>query len=525
MSFLHDLQARLWLVLRPLLAALRSRALMLLPVLLFLPLVLIPPFNQDVAAVLQFSQRWLGGERLYVDLIDINPPLIFILSCLPAWLAEHLGLSLAGAMQICMFGLGFGVWRLCWVLRERAAEGPVERAMLDLLPGLFVVLAGCDFGQREHLMALGSLPYLFDAARRAEGRSPVSARWIRLGCALLAAVMTALKPHFLAVPALVELFVLVAAPGTLGARLRDPVRFVMASAWLIYVGVVFTVFAPYPDVIVPLARELYLGLGYLSTGAVMLTQRLGVAELLLVPALVLAWRGGGALACALALAGLGAWASAVVQHKGWTYHVLPVLLFALASAGMMAARVLDRLGLVPSARAGQNMAGLLGGMMLLLVAANAETPWRQITYDDSDIADLTRLLREHASGGRVMVLSPLIAPIFPALTEAPATLSQRSMTTWMLQGAYQTCLPDGRLYREPWEMGRAEFYGFRTTAEDLARERPDAALIDTLAGTAICAAPFDFIAYFSRHPLFAEAWTHYQEVAALGRFRFYVRRD
>ena len=38
----------------------------------------LPPLNHDAAALLHFSQRWLAGERLYVDLIDVNPPLIFV---------------------------------------------------------------------------------------------------------------------------------------------------------------------------------------------------------------------------------------------------------------------------------------------------------------------------------------------------------------------------------------------------------------------------------------------------------------
>ena len=39
----------------------------LLPALLFLPMVLSPPMNHDVAAVLAFTQRWLGGEKLYSE--------------------------------------------------------------------------------------------------------------------------------------------------------------------------------------------------------------------------------------------------------------------------------------------------------------------------------------------------------------------------------------------------------------------------------------------------------------------------
>ena len=73
---------------------------LLLPVLPLLAAVLAPPFNQDAAAVLQWSQRWLAGERLYVDLIDVNPPLIFVLNLIPAMLARWLPLDGITSCQI-----------------------------------------------------------------------------------------------------------------------------------------------------------------------------------------------------------------------------------------------------------------------------------------------------------------------------------------------------------------------------------------------------------------------------------------
>jgi hypothetical protein len=50
-------------------------------------------------------------------------------------------------------------------------------------------------------------------------------------------------------------------------------------------------------------------------------------------------------------------------------------------------------------------------------------------------------------------------------------------------------------------------------------------LIDADAGIAWCGGRFDFIAYFQRHPLFAEVWSHYQLTADSGRWRLYTRKD
>jgi hypothetical protein len=163
----------------------------LIPALLFLPAVLAPPLNHDVAAVLQFSQRWFAGERLYSDLIDVNPPLIYVLNLIPAALSAWTGLDAIRMLQACLFAYGAACWGLALRVRSRATEGAAERAYLDVLPLLFLLCAGYDFGQREHLMAVGALPYVFCAQRRARmerarGRIPIS---------LMAGVAFALKPH------------------------------------------------------------------------------------------------------------------------------------------------------------------------------------------------------------------------------------------------------------------------------------------------------------------------------------------
>ncbi len=42
-----------------------------------------PPINHDVAAILDVSARWVNGERLYVEVIDENLPLTFVVHALP----------------------------------------------------------------------------------------------------------------------------------------------------------------------------------------------------------------------------------------------------------------------------------------------------------------------------------------------------------------------------------------------------------------------------------------------------------
>jgi hypothetical protein len=504
----------------------RSRllhALALVPALAFALMALSPPLNHDVAAILNFAERWVAGERLYRDLIDVNPPLIFALTAIPALIARWTPLDGVQALLLCVMACCVLAWRMTQALRRDRAEGRVERAVLDALVPLACVLAAYDVGQREHLMGLFAIPYAFLAARRIEGL-PTSPR-LALGVSLAAALGFALKPHFLAVPLLVEALVL-ARRGP-AAALRDPLPWLMALVWLAYLATIPLLFPDYFGHVVPLVMDFYLGSHGFGLLDVLLGDKLGAALVGLLLALgLLAWRGAGVPAQALGCVGVGAFLSAWVQHKGWSYHVVPIAMASGLLAGMVAARWLDRA--LPAPRAAAAAPGLaLGAALALgLLHLHGESPWRQIWYDATRDGELTRVLRREVAGERLLVLSPDIYPVYPALNYANARSTLRTMNLWLLVGAYPDCPEGAPRYRETWEMSRPEFLVYRTVAEDFARAPPGAVLVARNPGIPRCGAEeFDVIEYFSRHPAFAETWRRYARVVHMDTYKLYVRED
>jgi hypothetical protein len=129
--------------------------------------VLSRPLNQDVAAVLSFAERMVSGEPRYTHLIDVNPPLIFLLNLPAAWLAAWTPLSAVQALLLLLLLFCADVVRLCLRLRLRRATAGEGIMLLALLP-LALLLAGYDFGQREQLMGAAAMPYFFLAERRIE---------------------------------------------------------------------------------------------------------------------------------------------------------------------------------------------------------------------------------------------------------------------------------------------------------------------------------------------------------------------
>jgi hypothetical protein len=522
----------------------------LLPALLFLVLVVSPPLNQDVAAVLSFAERMVAGEHLYTDLIDVNPPLIFLLNLPPALLAAWTPLDGVQALLLFLLALCGVAGCMCW--RLAPPRGAAEAAMLAAMLPLAMLLAGYDFGQREQIMAVAALPYLFLAERRIDRRGPgvpgagfiIPMPGLRLrapagepgrllvgGCLLLAAIGFALKPHFLAVPALVEAVVLVAATRRRGlwSALRDPAPWVLAGCWLAYLVVIAFGFPAYFGTVLPLVWDYYLGLGGAPWWQVLLTEQLFTGAVMTVAlaglALALGTRTLGWLPRLLAAAMLGALAAALVQHKGWSYHVVPIWMWGGLLAGLVAARGAD--ALLPAPLAGRLAPLLAAGAAIgltLLVIRGGEAPWREFNYDSGPAGRIAAWLEKRAPEGRLLVLSPDIYPAYPALNYAENKPVLRFMSTWLLQAVYRTCPADGARFRAPAQMGPAERYLFDGVAQDFTEHPPAAVLVARDAGIPWCAnQPFDMLAYFTRHPRFAAMWRQYRQTGETDGYMMFER--
>lgn len=492
------------------------------PAAFFLVAILLPPLNHDVAAVMDFSRRWLAGEALYTDLIDVNPPLIFILNLVPAALARWTILSQGQAILVCLLGFAFMLWRMTEALRRGRAEGPVEAAVLTAVLPLLLLAAGSDFGQRDVMMAMAAIPYCLLAARRIEGL-PTDRR-LAIAVAVVAALGFALKPYFLAVPLLVEGLVLLRR-GAAKAK-RDPVPWVMLGLWVAYLASIPLFFPAYAWQILPLAWEFYGDIHGPGPWRVLVTDVMGAAEVLLLFTVPLAFRReSGAFGQALAMAALGAFLAAWAQHKGWTYHVLPITLLGLGALTVAAARWADRALPEGRARASAPALALVAASAILVYQLRGgETPWREAAYYGETPGRLAEWLDRNAHGQPVLVLSPDIFPVYPALTYADARQMLHTMSTWTLQGFYRSCPAGEEPYRDPSTMRRSEYAVFHTVAESFALHPPAALVVARHANIPACGGRFDLLAYFARHPLFGETLERYAPAGEIDGYRLFVRR-
>ena len=472
-----------------------------------------PPLNHDAAAVLGFAQRMLDGERLYAELIDVNPPLVFLFSVMPAALARATGLPAPTLLCAGVLILTLGSVRLsARVLAQGGLAGfPAIRALAA--PALLIALLGLpmhSFAQREHLLAIFTLPYLFGAGQRIDGR-PLP-RALAVAVAAFAALGLLLKPHFLAIALLVELGVLVARGPARAFRFAEP--WTLLAMGLAYLGVVLIGFTAYVTEILPLARGLYdhADLG-VFVAIVLGDQVPALLVVLLAGVAVAVARRDGTLA-ALSMGLLGATLAGVSQGKGWDYHFVCARGFALVLGVLAVARLF---GAAPVPR------GLtLAITALALAGSGALSPVfkAQREFEASPTGRLVPLLRQYAPGKPVLWLTGAIYPQYPALPYNGSRSAMTYMSLWMLPALYGA----GEPVNAPETMGDFEKRLFDDVGTSLDRIRPPLVIVaDPDSEGGFRKPGFDYLAYFERHPNFAASWTQYRAVARVDRLTLYER--
>ncbi|BBK30047.1 hypothetical protein EDC65_4707 [Stella humosa] len=489
------------------------------------------PIDHDTGAILYFSDRWWAGERLYVDLIDVNPPLVFILGLLPVLIRQWTGLPEPAALIACVAATSilstFVVWRLlAWRAGQlgRGEPGTLTSILVPLAL-LFALLTPGELGQREHLMVVLTVPYVVLTALRLEGRRVPLV--IALGIAMAAAAGFALKPFFLLVPALIELFVLWVRRGQ---ALRDPVPWTMGAMWAAYVGLTLLAFPEYGDVILPMTLEFYSRLGdsspLVAFNRGFLPIEAGIGVLAIVTVLMVRSR----LCQTLALFAIGTAITTIVQGKGWSHQWLHAdLAFILLGAAVLAAAA-ERYGptdILRQRRLGATLA--ISVLAFSYVAANNDQPpWFRVDRMgyDGRLGRQIALVDAEQNKDHFLALSPGIYPFFPMVNYTGTRMASPYMSMWVLQGVYKYCPASGPQRFNPVDqMSAAERRVYDTVSDGLVMHKPTLVVIDRIPGMPTCDGKvFDYLAYFMQNSKFAAEFMNYDMYKVFDRYIVYRRR-
>ncbi|SDT26955.1 hypothetical protein [Bradyrhizobium canariense] len=289
------------------------------------------PLNTDVSWLLTVGERVLDGERLYVDIVEINPPMS-VLAYLPGIvLARALGLDPKYVIdtQILLLAAA-SLLVTARILRLSSMLDKVRWASLAIwAAAVLTILPMHVFGQREHIATLTFLPALAVYALRSN-REPLPL-WAILTAGVGAGITLAFKPYF-AIPAI--LCVVMSAVRAHSWRVLFSPENVIAGGLVTAFSFYTYVFYPeYFTATYPLVRDIYLS--WSMPASVVLLNSATLIWLIAVISIFLVRRTNELDSAALVtlLASFGFAISFFLQGRGWAYQSYPMVALVLLGMG------------------------------------------------------------------------------------------------------------------------------------------------------------------------------------------------
>ena len=490
------------------------------------------PLKDDIAWLLYVARRWMAGRELYVDLVEVNPPMIVWISVIPLTVSRWLNIS---PQYVAMPGfvavvLACSWWSAC-LLRTQGALFAARAPVFAVIGSVLLIIPAADLGQREHLLVAAFLPYLILFARTLDGTRPSAAASIAAG--VLASLGCALKPQYGLAFAALEL---VALRHRVWPWRMAP--FAAGIALAGYIALVAFLCPAYLRRAVPLALALY-GATDVSFRALLTDSApLLAAEAL---ALVLWWRHRHDLPQRhLLLTGVVfAITSSVIcfiDGKDWFYHRLPatvvtVLILILWSAAIIRHRLIDRplidrsldncsldnrpldnrsLGMSRIPRRGLAVAGIAVALFGVSAMQRLGSEMREaVEPGQTTVTRLEQLIRKEQARTYI-AFSEWIALGFPVVNNTGVAWASRFDSMWALKGELWRARFDPTTAKE-WPVAR-------WVTHDFIAGCPDIAVVDTRGeGT-------NYVKVLSAsEPAFARAWSRYRQIAAFDGLTIYRR--
>lgn len=289
--------------------------------------------NHDMAGILLYAEQAMKGKQLYTELFTVQVPFIIAMMMIPISIHQLTGIGVPWAFHLFVFVL----LQLCVLLSWRfacrgdpAASAGKRYAILSVFYFMLFLLPfnvrqyHSMFGQREVLFMGLVLPYVMLCLLRLQGRDGATGTGERLVAGLLAAAGFCIKPHFVLILAVSELFLML--------HLRS------FSAWkrtetLVAATVVIAIYALTlalaPEYFQALPREIKNYRGHQAEIYSLLYYSLLAAAVPFAVVFAARRRSHGGILLYLFFLFVASCIIFMVQCSGYTYQFIPALAFTL----------------------------------------------------------------------------------------------------------------------------------------------------------------------------------------------------
>lgn len=455
-------------------------------------------YIHDVGWLTYLVGEYLEGSRLYVDLIESNPPLIFFIYMVPVYAAKILSVELRVIFYAYTFALGALSCGISFRLLNNIKSVHRLFFVLLMVVALFILPRG-DFGQREHFMVIFALPYIVLAIRRIENQpcNMIAA----LGIGGLAVLGFGIKPHFLLIPAVLELYFL-ARTRRLSKSFR-PETITLGLGICAYIGAIFLFTPEYFSVIIPFVLEVY-GQAFNSPFMDVVFRLELILIILLCVMSGLMIKEGSTLPSAvvvLFLAGCAAFVMYLVQMKGWRYQHYPALAFLFMATGLLVVEWKSHIN-TPLTR---GLAYFMGSIVLIGLPLASVIKYK---YYNGFVEALSSEVTAQGPVTSLLVISTNLSAGFPLTNIAGVKWASRFPTMSFLPGIIRRRATSAG--KPLPKVDEIEQYNINAVIEDLAKFKPEVVFVDVRKSKPYFGGiAFNYIDYFSKDERFRALWSHY----------------
>ena len=212
------------------------------------------PINVDSSWSLYLGKQILEGSTLYVDFLEVNPPLVFIYFTFVNLLANIFSLPITYAfiffiLVLILISTYYSYIVLKSIYKTQTYIIRTYLYFIILILSLFVTY---DFGEREHIFIILIFPYILLMMYR--NTIKLSSYHI-ISIAIIASLGFNIKPHFFLIFLGIEVVYLLHTK-KISSLFRKDFLIITASAF-VYLFIIFVFFKEYYTFMIPFAIDTY----------------------------------------------------------------------------------------------------------------------------------------------------------------------------------------------------------------------------------------------------------------------------
>lgn len=398
--------------------------------------------NVDSTWILYSANEIINGAKLYIDIIDINPPLIFIYSMIPALVSKTGLLSLEHShIVFVLFLVSLSLYLISKVLKSYFYKDTMSiRYYLYAISLILTVCLTYDFGQREHLFMIFILPYIMMMLFRHKINLSTT-----LICfiAMFASLGFNIKPHFFLIFISVE-FVYMFYTKKFLSIFRKESLIIISSAF-IYLILIYTQFSEYIDFIIPLAVDTYTNLFNKSYFLLLIKYDILLLFIVVIFLLIFTQKRDTYQLLIFTSIIISSLIIYLIQQKGWAYHRVPVFVITLLLLTYIGVNLLERDSKI-------YVFGFIPIVIVILILNSFLVP---------NFRELKDILKSLKSNSKIHIISTDIARGQPLLLANNQIWTSRFPSIFMLDSLVEK------------ENKKVKSYMFDSIYEDTKKHKPD----------------------------------------------------